>query len=120
MRDDHPWFDLATLQALEGDAPLDELFEVLSDQQSRFTLYYLSETSSATLEEVAEAVTGFAAKTSETIATPADERVVRIELYHRVLPELDARGYVEFDADERTVTLAEPPRELLAPDDIGG
>lgn len=120
MRDDHPPFDLATLQALEGDAPLDEIFEALSDQQTRFALYYLADTDTATLDEVAEAVTGFEAQTSETIATPADKREVRIQLYHRVLPELDARGFVEFDADELTVALAEPPAELLAPDETGG
>lgn len=120
MRDDKPWFDLAALQELEGEAPLDEIFEVLSDQLSRFALYYLAETDAATLDEVAEAVTGFEAQASERIATPADKEDARIQLYHRVLPKLDARGFVEFDVDELTVTLAEPPEELLAPDGIGG
>lgn len=120
MRDDPPPFDLATLRALEGDAPLDEILEVLSDRQSRFALYYLAETNSATLDEVAEAVTGFEAQTAGAIATPTDERAVKTRLYHRVLPKLDARGYVEFDADESTVTLTVSPRELLAPDEIGG
>lgn len=120
MRDDTPPFDLARLRALEGEAPLDELFEVLSDRQSRFTLYYLAETASATLDEVAEAVTGFEAQTGGTIATPTDKRAVKTRLYHRVLPRLDASGYVEFDADESTVTLTVSPRELLAHDEIGG
>lgn len=120
MRDDQPWFDLPTLQALEGDAPLDEIFEVLSDQQTRFALYYLADTTTATLDEVAEAVTGFEAQASDTIATPDDKQDVRIQLYHRVLPRLDARGFVEFDADELTVTLTDSPQELLAHDELGG
>lgn len=119
MRDDHHRLDLVTLQALEGDAPLDEIFEVLSNRQSRFALYYLGDAGTASLDEVAAAVTGFEAQASDAIASPDDEQGVKTRLYHLVLPKLDAQGFVEFDADERTVTLTGLPGPL-ANDEIEG
>lgn len=109
MDDDRTGIDLGTLRELEGEASLDEMLSVLSDPHARYTMYYLSEASTASLEELAAVVTGHRAQTTDAIAAPEDEESVRVRLYHLVLPELDDHGFVEFDADEKTVTAVETP-----------
>lgn len=109
MDDDRTGIDLGSLRELEGEASVDEVLSVLSNPHARYTLYYLSEVSTASLEELASVVTGLEARATDAVATAADEEAVRIRLYHLVLPELDDHGLVAFDADERTVTAAETP-----------
>lgn len=109
MDDDRTGIDLGTLRELEGEASIDEMLSVLSDPHARYTLYYLSDESTASLEELAAVVTGLEAQTTDAVATAADEEAVRTRLYHLVLPELDDHGFVAFDADEQTVTAAETP-----------
>ena len=109
MDDDRTGIDLGTLRELEGEASLDEVLSVLSDSHARYTLYYLAEESTASLEELAAVVTGLEAEATDDVATAADEETVRTRLYHLVLPELDDHGYVAFDADEGTVTATETP-----------
>lgn len=109
MNDDRTGIDLGALRELEGEAPLDEMLSVLSDPHARYTLYYLSEESTVSLEELATVVTGLEAEAADDVATAGDEKAVRTRLYHLVLPNLDDHGYVAFDADEQTVTATETP-----------
>ena len=109
MDDDRTGVDLGALRELEGEASLDEMLAVLSDPHARAILYYLSDRSTASLEELAAVVTGQQAQRSGVVATAADEERVRTRLYHLVLPELDDHGFVAFDRDDKTVTAAETP-----------
>lgn len=114
MCEDHPGADVGSLRELEGEIPLDEILDVLSDDHARYALYWLGEHPDATLEQLADVVTGIDAAATDAIATPSDRERARIHLYHVVLPKLDAHGYLDFDADDRTVTGANVPPEVCS------
>lgn len=97
------------LAKLGGEQALDEAFGILADRYCRYALTCLSDRSSATLEEVADVVTGLDATATNDVATPARRDLIRRRLHHVVLPELDAAGYVEFDADAARVTEIRVP-----------
>ena len=101
--------DLDVLRSLESELPLDELFNALADEYTRYTLYYLSDQPTVTLEQLADVVAGIEATTADAVATPADHGRIRIHLYHITIPRLEELGYVDFDPDEQTVTRATMP-----------
>lgn len=109
MNDDRPEIDLDALRSLERDLPADDVFELLSDRYVRYALYYLSEQSTATLGQLTDVVTGLETTRTDAVASPADRERVRVRLYHVVLPELGAVGYVDFDAEDLTVTETNVP-----------
>lgn len=98
----------------EEDLPPEEALSALADPHARHALRALHGRRDSTLEELADVVTGMVAAASDEVATPTDRDRTRLRLYHAVLPRLDALGYVEFDADERTVTRVDVPPEALA------
>ncbi|ELZ20245.1 hypothetical protein C475_20767 [Halosimplex carlsbadense 2-9-1] len=80
------------------------LFGALADPDRRVVLYYLRERESASLETLADLVTGW------TEAGPGPDRPVthddvRVGLHHVHLPTLDAAGLVDYDPDEGRVTF---------------
>lgn len=99
--------------AFEGPEA-DDAFTALSDAQSRYVLRYLYRHPTATLDQLADVVTGAQAAATDTIATADDRERARVTLYHVALPKLDALGYVDFDAEDRTVTRAEIPQTVVS------
>lgn len=110
---------LDVLDAAEGERSLDTAFRLLSDAHVRYVLYYLSDRSSASLDELAGVVAGLEATERRSVATRTDHERIRIRLHHAVLPKLEENGVVEFDPGEETVTRVEDHplgNRLEAPD----
>lgn len=116
MEDEHPHGGNNQVTGDDQPSSTSDAVSLLSSPMARRTLIYLTDTSTTTVEELADVLTGMEATGADTLATPADRRRVRILLYHCVLPRLDAAGYVDFDAEERTVVRGDVPEvvdELL-------
>jgi DNA-binding transcriptional ArsR family regulator len=87
----------------DGGGDPSRLFRALADPDRRVVLYYLREHESASLETLADLVTGWAE------AGPGPDRSVarddvRAGLHHVHLPALDAAGLVSYDSDGGRVT----------------
>jgi histidinol-phosphate/aromatic aminotransferase/cobyric acid decarboxylase-like protein len=92
------------------DAELsDGQLRALSSPHVRHTLRWLDSYPQTTLAELTDAVAGFEGAQSETVVTAEGRDRIRTQLYHTVLPKLEALGFVDFDVDERTVERAEIP-----------
>lgn len=104
--------DLDTLQTLEGRLPLDDIFDVLSDDCARYTLCYLDEQPTVALEQLADVIAGMRATATDTVTTRSDHERIRIRLYHVTLPKLESLGFIEYDGDSRTVTRANVPPDV--------
>lgn len=82
------------------------LFEALARRDRRVVLYYLREHESASLDVLADLVTGWVE------AGPGPDRAVdhvevRTALHHVHLPVLDTAGLVEYDPDGGRVVVAD-------------
>ena len=116
MEDDHPRDGDIRFTGDDRLSSTSDAVSLLSSPMARQTLDYLTGTSTTTVGELADVLTGIEATAADALATPADRRRVRILLYHCVLPRLDAAGYVDFDAEEQTVVRGDVPEvvdELL-------
>ena len=116
MEDEHPRDGSIRSSGDDQPSSTSDAVSVLSSTMARRTLSYLTDTSTSTVEELADVLTGLESTDADALATPEDRRRVRIRLYHCVLPRLDAAGYVEFDPDERSVVRGDVPavvHELL-------
>ena len=100
---------MEALCAAKGVVPLDELFGVLAVAYARYTLYVLVDRQSLSLEELTDAVIGFEAKTTGSIATPTDHERVSVHLHHVVLPHLEALDLLAYDVDSQTITSTRAP-----------
>ncbi|QLH81932.1 DUF7344 domain-containing protein [Halosimplex pelagicum] len=92
--------------AFDEGGEISHLFGALAQRDRRIAVYYLREHGSASLETLADLVTGW------TEAGPGPDRSVahddvRIGLHHVHLPALDAAGVVEYDPDGGRVALTE-------------
>lgn len=97
---------LLTRRLTEQEPTLSAVLDVVTDDYTRYSLYWLAHNPSTTVMELADFVTGFEAMRTGHIATPADHERVRVHLFHSVLPKLDAIEYVAFDPDDRSVEPA--------------
>jgi|GEM_PF-1227498 len=86
---------------------LSDLFRALSHPYRRVVLYYLRENEGASLDALAECVTGWSesAAGAEADGDAVDYGTVRIQLHHTHLPMLAAAEFVTYDADSGDVTL---------------
>lgn len=82
------------------------LFTVLSHRYRRIVLYYLREHETASVDDLADLVTG----SVESGAGPdaaVDRDTVRLELHHVHLPSLDSSSLVSYDQRSGQVALAD-------------
>jgi hypothetical protein len=114
MDDDSSAIDLESLLALEGDLPLDEVVDLLSNSYARYTVYYLFDQPTPSLDQLTDGVAGIRATATDTIVTPTEREQICIHLYHNVLPRLDDLDYVDFDSDETTITRTEIPIQVYS------
>lgn len=100
--------------ACQVDVAVGDLLDVLSDPVAFHAVAYLAEAETASVEELADVVTGWTNADSGAVATPADRDQVQIELYHVSLPKLAKVGVVSFDSDAMTVSLVQPSDTVTA------
>lgn len=77
----------------------------MADPISRYTVYYLFEETSDSLDHLSDVVTGWTNASTGLIATRSDRDRIQMLLYHVYLPTLDSLDVVRFDADSRTITM---------------
>lgn len=86
--------------------PVEDLVRAFSDPIARHTVSYLTTVETASLEELADVVTGWVNAESDGVASATDRDRLRLELYHVYLPKLADLDVVAFDPDDRTATIA--------------
>ncbi|MCU4753793.1 hypothetical protein OB919_17690 [Halobacteria archaeon AArc-curdl1] len=91
------------LATLEREAPLDEISMALADARVRYTLHYVDEEGTATLEALTDFLTGIDASKSRSVHTSTDWEHIRTSLHHDVLPRLEALGFVVYEGATETV-----------------
>lgn len=94
----------------------DDVFRALREEPRRFVLYFLLEHDSATVERLADVVTGWVDAGTRGMATPQDRDRALTMLRHRDLPALEAAGLIDRDATGDVVSLSSLDagvRELL-------
>lgn len=87
-----------------GTKDTSRLFGALSQRYRRIVLYYLREHETATLDGLADLVTGWV-EAGPGPDEPVDHDGVLAELHHVHLPMLDEAQLIEYDADDGTVAL---------------
>jgi DNA-binding transcriptional ArsR family regulator len=88
---------------------LDEVLRAISDRERRFTLYYLRERESTTVERLADVVGTWLAVEDGTAPADVEERDRLLRALRGThLPELSAVGLLEYDREAETVTLVPP------------
>lgn len=99
----------------------DELFDVLSHPRRRFVLdNLLTVEVPVSLETLATELVEWEAPLDRS---GGETGAVELSLVHKHLPKMDETEFVEYDAAERTVTLADRTDEVrthLRPTAIGG
>lgn len=85
----------------------DDVLDLLSNSRRRYVIYFLEQwDGSATLNDLAYAIASRETGIPEASLSEDDKRRVYISLYQTHLPKLDLYGLVDYDKEERTVTLA--------------
>lgn len=105
---------------------LDEAFDVLSDPYCRCILYHLHRMQGDVAErsELEDSIRDFMNVDGYTLEFVRDENIT-LDVHHRVLPRLQAAGYVEYDTLDETVRYRETPAlvdwlERAYREEIGG
>lgn len=90
-----------------GAVAVDQMFQILSNAQRRFALYYLRDRKRATFEELATVLVGWltAREDQTAVATPTNRRTVEVGLHHVHLPELVNYGLVTYDRETGDLEL---------------
>lgn len=99
--------DFSALDEFETELPLTRLLTAFSDPLARYTVYYVSEESSVSLDRLADVMTGWTNAHTGELATQADRDRTRLLLYHVHLPLLDSLDVLQFDADARMIRINE-------------
>lgn len=99
--------DVSALDEVDDDLSVRALMHAFADPVARYTVYYLREEPTLSVDRLAEVVVGWLNADTGSVATRSDRDRMRTMLYHVHLPVLDSLGVVEFDPDDRTVATAE-------------
>lgn len=92
----------------------DDVLDLLSNSRRRYVIYFLEQwDGSATLNDLAYEIASRETGVPVDELSEDDKRRVYISLYQTHLPKLDLYGLVEYDKDDRTVSLTDDA------DDIG-
>lgn len=97
-----------------GLTGLDRILKLLADRQRRYSLYYLEDEKTCTLENLARHVAAVELDVSE--GDVPSERVDEVEarILHAHLPMMVDADVVEWDDRSRTVRLVDPSPPLAA------
>ncbi|WP_254809555.1 DUF7344 domain-containing protein [Natronosalvus amylolyticus] len=91
------------LATLEREVSLDEITMALADVRVRYTLYYVDEEGTTTLDALTDFLTGIGASKSRSVHTSTDWEHIRTSLHHDVLPRLESLGFVVYEGETETV-----------------
>lgn len=98
-----------TGQSTAGDLPPvlaeDQFYRALASTYRRRVLYYLFDTKSTTVEELATVLCGWEATTTGTMQLPADRNKIHLALMHSHLPRLASAGLIEYDFQSDSIRL---------------
>jgi len=98
----------------DASAEVDAVFSALSDVHRRYTLYYLRDRGSATVDELATVLASWLGTRDDpaAVVTPEDRQRLRTELDDAHLPKLADLAFVRYDAKTGDVSV-EPLPELV-------
>ncbi|WP_306057349.1 DUF7344 domain-containing protein [Natronococcus wangiae] len=88
---------------------IDDAFSVLRDQDRRYALYFLLEHETASLEEIADVVTGWTRASEYGMAGRNTRDRVHADLLHRHVPAMVAADVVGYDEETDTLSFAPCP-----------
>lgn len=91
---------------------LDEFHQLLCSAPRRHVLYYLQEHPETPLEELSDVVAGWKAIEENTVVGPRERNRIRVSLHHTDVPRLAESDVVEYDRENREVTLDPLPDRL--------
>lgn len=101
-----------TVREQRLDDPRSRYYAALANGRRRYALELLSDAKAPmALADLATEIS--ARESNDSGPDPEHSKHVQIELYHCHVPNLEAAGLVEFDAERRTVRLREPRSEEL-------
>ena len=109
-------FDQSTPTDSRADPDtLDNAFLALRNRSRRFVCYFLLEHETASVSEVADAVSGWIYATNGTVVEPQCRARLQQELLHTHLPKLVDIGVIDYDETAGELSLSpcpEPVREI--------
>ncbi|TYL40615.1 hypothetical protein CV102_03335 [Natronococcus pandeyae] len=88
---------------------IDNAFLILQNQERRYALYFLLEHETASLEEVADIVTGWPRASEYGITGRETRDQVLRDLRHRHVPAMAEAGIVDYDEETDTLSFAPCP-----------
>lgn len=91
---------------------LDEFYQLLASAPRRRVLYYLQEHPESPLEELSDVVAGWKAIEEDAVVGPRERSRIEVSLHHADVPRLAASDVVEYDRENREVTLDPLPDRL--------
>lgn len=101
MGNDHPASD----RSQPAPDTVDDTFHVLRDRERRYALYFLLEHETASLETIADVVTGWTLASESGTAGRAAREEVHLNLIHRHVPMMVDAGVVAYDGETDTLSL---------------
>lgn len=96
-------------EALRDVPAPDALYRSLASSERRRVLYVLLERQHASVDELADVLSGWKATTEGGVVGAETRRRLYTALHHTHLPQLSEAGVVTYDAGDRTVSLASLP-----------
>ncbi|MFW5896152.1 MAG: DUF7344 domain-containing protein [archaeon] len=91
------------------------MFEVLSDERRRYTIYYLErQDGPVAIEELVEQIAVCEADGTAEDIPDEKFREIEIELYHTGLPKAADLEYIEYNRESGEVELKEAPPRIDA------
>lgn len=105
MGNDHPASD----HSQPVPDTVDDAFLVLRDRDRRYALYFLLEHETASVETIADIVTGWARASESGTAGKAAREEVYLNLVHRHVPMMVDAGVVAYDEEAESLSLAPCP-----------
>ncbi len=89
-----------------------DVFCALSDARRRHVLYYLLEHDDASLDELADVISGWLTVGRGMTTTPHRRNRIRTDLHHVHLPMLADFGFLEYDWESHHVELRDLSDEI--------
>lgn len=83
----------------------DNFYRALASKYRRRVLYYLIETESTTVGELATALSGWEATTTGTMQSHADRNKIYLALVHNHLPQLANAGLIDDESHTDSIQL---------------
>lgn len=94
-------------------AGISQYFDALRNPYRRQILYYLNDSGTANIDELARQITAQETDQSPSELTEDDYQPIRQQLHHKHLPRLADYGLIEFDPRSGDVRFHSPPHAFM-------